>query len=126
MVERSALVEELVLTSHLNVAERELLGSEVISISEVRSIILRSLERIGRFPQHAVQWEPGALVFEGHFLEMLDGGRVRMWWQRSAPIDPLKLAERRHWDFSNSAEAANEFVRREWVTGDIDGISITE
>jgi len=92
MVERITLVEKLVLASHLNVSERGMLDPETVSISEVMLIILRTPGSGGRFPNQARRWKPGELVFEGHFFEMLDGGRARLRWQRSAPIDPLKLA----------------------------------
>ena len=50
MATRSALVEKLVLTLHLNVAERKMLGSEPVRASEVANVITRVLKNCGKFP----------------------------------------------------------------------------
>jgi len=126
MATRSALVEKLVLTLHLNVAERKMLGSEPVRASEVANVIARVLKNCGKFPPDATPWQQGRNVFEGHFLEVLRDARVRLWWQRHLATNPYQLAEQRHWDFSNSNRAVAEFVKKEWVEPHegIDGIPI--
>jgi hypothetical protein len=127
MPDRSSLIEKLVLTLHLNVAERKILGMKPVLESEVATVIKRVLEDRGRFPPHATPWQQGHNVFEGHFLELHSSGRARLWWQRHLATNPYQLAEQRYWDFSDVERAVVEFVRKEWVAvhGGIDGIPIT-
>lgn len=126
MIERNSLIEKLVSTLHLNVAERKALGPEPVSRPEIRAAVLRVFTNSGRFPPHASQWQPGLTAFEGHFLELLADGMVRLWWQRSLATNPGQHGGQIHQDFSDSAQAIEEFITREWASGHIDGILFVE
>jgi hypothetical protein len=52
-VTREALIEKLVVTLHLNVPERQMLGSHDLSVAEVAAVVKRLLERDGVFPPNA-------------------------------------------------------------------------
>ncbi len=77
MPDRNSLIEKLVLTLHLNVAERSMLGAEPVRECEVPTVIKRVLKDCGRFPPDATPWQQGQNVFEGHFLEVRPDGRLR-------------------------------------------------
>lgn len=64
----------------------------------------------------------GKVVFEGYFLEEIENGGVRLWWQRSNPIDFKSLAQSGHQDFAMADEAIAAFVSQEWSDKMIDGI----
>jgi hypothetical protein len=124
MTDRNTLIERLVLTLHLNVAERAALGSDSILKSEVVTAISRVLKDSGRFPPNATPWQQDHAVFEGHFLELLPDGRVRLWWQRGLATSPQQLAEQRRWEFPDAAHAIEDLVAKEWGGAGIDGIRI--
>jgi hypothetical protein len=126
MIERGRLIEKLVSTLHLNVAERKALGPEPVSRIEISAAILRIFTNSGRFPPHARPWQPGLTVFEGHFLELLGDGRIRLWCQRSLVTNPAQLGGQIYQDFSDSTKAIEEFITREWAKGNIDGIQFVE
>jgi hypothetical protein len=121
---REALVEKLVVGLHLNVPERQLLGSDCVSVEEVAVVVKRLFEQDGHFPQIARLWQPGELCFEGFFLLMLPDGKVQMAWQRSNPINPTELAEQSSSEYSDLDEALSVFIESEWPRG-IDGIPLS-
>jgi hypothetical protein len=82
------------------------------------------LKESGRFPLHASPWQQGQSVFEGHFLELLATGAVRLWCQRHLATNPYQLAQQKHWDFTDLNLAVEQFVTREWAKAQIDGIPI--
>ena len=123
-MDRAELLEKLVTTLHLNVAERKMLGAEPVRNAEIASAIMRVLNRVGKFPPNAGPAQPKQAVFEGHFLQTLPDGIVRLWLQRHHPTNPHELAEQKHEDFSDKKQAVHEFVTREWQHCQIDGISI--
>ncbi len=123
MASRTQLIEKLVSTLHLNVHERQTLDRSALRVSEVNSAVKRLLLEAGRFPSHAKPWQHGEVAFEGHFLELLIGGSVRLWWQRSHPLMPTRMAEQHHSDFASIDDAIEAFVNKEWASG-IDGIRI--
>jgi len=127
MSKRQSLIEKLVLTLHLSVPERQMLGSGPVRFAEVAAVITQSLDETGRFPPNVKTWEVGQIVFEGHFLEIQPNKKVRLWLQRALPVVPCQLADRQHWDFSDANLAVAEFVRREWLEQHrgIDGIEIS-
>jgi hypothetical protein len=120
---REALIEKLVVSLHLNVVERRLLGSDCVSVEEVAAVVKRLLEQNGVFPPIARFWKPGELVFEGFFLVRRPDGKVQMAWQRSNPIKPTELADRSSSEYENPDEAVSRFIEREWSKG-IDGIPL--
>jgi len=124
MPDRSSLIEKLVLTLHLNVAERKAFGPDPVLKSEVSSVVLRVLKDSGRFPPEAAPWQQGRNVFEGYFLEPLPDGTVRLWCQRHLATNPYQLAQQIHSDFSDLNRAVEEFVTKEWAAAQIDGIPI--
>jgi ankyrin repeat protein len=65
---RETLIEKLVVSLHLNVPERRMLGSDCVSVEEVAAVVKRLFERNGVFPPIAKPWQPGEVVFEGFFL----------------------------------------------------------
>jgi len=79
------LIEKLVLTLHLSVPERQMLGSGPVRFAEVAAVITQSLDETGRFPPNVKTWEVGQIVFEGHFLEIQPNKKVRLWLQRALP-----------------------------------------
>jgi len=126
MTERYRPIEKLVLNLHLNADERKSLGTEPVLKSEIASVLLSALKCSGRFPPNSAPWQPGQCVCEGYFHEVLQDGKVRLWWQRSFANNPSQLAEQRHWGFHDSAQAVNEFVKREWAIGHIDGVTFSD
>ena len=121
---REALLERLVVSLHLNVDERRMLGSECVSVEEVAAVVKRLLEENDGFPPKARPWQPGEMVFEGFFLVKRPDGKVQIAWQRSDPIRPTELADQRSSDYDSLDEAVFAFINSEWSTG-IDGISLS-
>jgi hypothetical protein len=121
-MKRAQLIEKLVTTFHLSVAERQSLGSETIRKSEVARVIARVLVENGRFPSHARRWTPGKVVYEGYRIEITPNGIVRLSVQRGDAINPSQLAGERDWDFSIADEAIDQFISGEWPNGEIDGV----
>lgn len=121
---RETLIEKLVVSLHLNVPERQLLGSDSLSVEEVDAAVKRLIERIGVFPPHARIWKPGKSVFEGFFLVKRPERKIEMVWQRSKPIKPTELAERGSTDFEDLDQAILRFIERERSNG-IDGVRVT-
>ena len=119
---REQLIEKLVTTFHLSVAERESLGSETIRKSEIARVIARSLAENGNFPSDAKRWTAGKVVYEVYFLEITPNGIVTLSLRRSAAIDPRQLAGERRWNFSIADEAIDQFIGGEWPDREIDGI----
>jgi len=121
---REALIEKLVVTLHLNVPERQMLGSDDVSVAEVAAVVKRLLERDGVFPPNAKPWQPGEAVFEGFFLTKRPDGKVQMTGQRHNPIRPDELAEQVTYESDDLDQAVGRFIRREWSNG-IDGIPLS-
>ena len=121
---REELIEKLVVSLHLTVPERQLLGSDCLSVAEVAAVVKRMLALHGVFPPHARPWKPGEAVFEGFFLMKRPAGRVEMAWQRSNPIKPTELAEQRSTDYGDIDQAISMFIDSEWGKG-IDGVRLT-
>ena len=121
---REALVEKLVVSLHLNVSERRLLGSGCVSVEEVAAVVKRLFEQDGHFPPIARHWQPGDLVFEGFFLVQRPDGKVEMAWQRSNPINNTELAEQSSSEYADLDEAISAFIESEWRRG-IDGIALS-
>jgi hypothetical protein len=101
---REAMIERLVTSLHLNVPERQMLGSDSVAAEEVAGVVKRLLERNGVFPLNAKTWQPGETVFN--------------------PIRPTELADHGRSDYDNIDEAISAFITREWSSG-IDGISLS-
>jgi hypothetical protein len=120
---RDALIEKLVVSLHLNVPERLLLGSDSVSVEEVAAVVRRLLEQNGVFPPIARLWKPGELVFEGSFLVKRPDGKVQIAWQRSNPTKPTELADRSSSEYADLDEAVSRFIEREWSKG-IDGVRV--
>jgi hypothetical protein len=120
---RQALIEKLIVSLHLNVPERELLGSDGLSVEEIAAAVKRVFERNGVFPPQARPWKPGETVFEGFFLLKNPEGKVEMAWQRSHPIKPTELAEGGSTEYEDLDGAISAFIEREWSEG-IDAIRI--
>jgi hypothetical protein len=121
---REALLEKLVVSLHLNVHERRMLGSECVSVEEVAAVVKRLLEENGVFPPKARPWQPGEMVFEGFFLVKRPDGKVQMSWQRSNPIRPTELADQGSSEYDDLDEAVSRFIQSEWNRG-IDGITLS-
>jgi hypothetical protein len=121
---REALLEKLVISLHLNVPERRILGSDCVSVDEVAAVVKRLLERNGLFPPNAKPWQPGEIVFEGFFLVKRPDGKVQMCWQRSNPILPTQLADQGSAEYDDLDEAVSRFIQSEWGSG-IDGIPLS-
>lgn len=121
---REALIEKLVVSLHLNVPERQLLGSDCLLVEEVAAAVKRVFERNGMFPPHARLWKPGEPVFEGFFLVKRPERKVEMVWQRSNPIRPTELVERGRSEYEDFDQAISKFIESEWSRG-IDGVKVT-
>jgi hypothetical protein len=121
---REALLEKLLVSQHLNVPERQTLGSDGVSFAEVAAVVKRLFERDGVFPPAARSWKSGEVVFEGFFLVKRFNGRVEMAWQRSNPIRPNELADHDCSEYDNLDEAVSKFIEKAWSKG-IDGIALT-
>lgn len=123
MTNRQALIEKLIVFLHLNVPERELLGSDSLSVEEIAAAVKRVFERNGVFPPQARPRKPGETVFEGTFLLKRPGGKVEMAWQRSQSIKPTEVAERGSTEYGDLDEAISAFIHKEWRDG-IDSVRI--
>jgi len=121
---REALIEKLVVSLHLNVPERQMLGSDEVSVSEVAAVVKRLLEKDGVFPASAKPWQPGEAVFEGFFLMKYPDGRVQMTGQRPHPIRPYELAEQVTHECDGLDQAVRKFISTAWSNG-IDGIPLS-
>jgi hypothetical protein len=121
---REALLEKLLVSLHLNVPERRMLGSDPVLVEEVAAIVKRLLEANGVFPPNAKLWRPGEIVFEGFFLVKRPNGKVRLAWQRSNPIKPNELAEHGSSEYANANDAVSRFIQTQWSRG-IDGINLS-
>jgi hypothetical protein len=120
---RDALIEKLVVQLHLSVPDRQLLGSDSVSVEEVAAVVHRVFQQHGVFPPHAGVRKPGELVFEGHFLVRRPDGKVELMWQRNHPINPTELAERDSTLYVDPDQAVQAFIEKEWSRG-IDGIRL--
>ena len=123
-IPREALLEKLVVSLHLNMPERRMLGSRAVSFEEVAAVVKRLLETNGVFPPNAKPWQSGEIVFEGFFLAKRSDGKVLLAWQRSNPINPNELADHGSVEYDNADDAVSGFIQREWSKG-IDGISLS-
>ena len=123
MTEREELIEKLVTTMHLNVPERAALSTHSVRYSEVAAVVSRILKETGYFPPNARPWQEGNVVHEGAILEKLSRGGFRLTLQRSHPIAPKVLAEKKESDFDDVGAAIKAFIQAEWPKG-IDGIAI--
>jgi len=121
---RETLIEKLVVSLHLSVPDRQLLGSDCLSVEEVAAAVKCLFQRNGVFPPHARIWKPGESVFEGFFLVKRPERKIEMVWQRSNPIKPTELAERGSTEFEDLDQAISRFIEREWSNG-IDGVRVT-
>ena len=99
---------------HLNVPERQMLGSDCVSFEEVAAVVKRLLELNGVFPPNARPWQPGESVFEGFFLIKRADGNVQMIWQRSNPVRQTELADHGSSEYDNLDEAVSNFINSEW------------
>jgi len=90
MTNRQALIEKLIVFLHLNVPERELLGSDSLSVEEIAAAVKRVFERNGVFPPQARPRKPGETVFEGTFLLKRPGGKVEMPGSEANPLSQPK------------------------------------
>ena len=121
---REALIEKLTVSLHLDVPERQLLGSDSVSVEEVAAVVKRLFEQHGVFPPTAKLWKPGEVVFEGYLLVKSPDGKIQMAEQRSNPVRPTELAERSSSEYDDLDEAVSRFIESEWCKG-IDGIRLT-
>jgi hypothetical protein len=101
-----------------------MLSAEPVRQAEISSAIIRVLNSVGRFPPNAGPARPRRAVFEGHFLQTLPDGIVRLWLQRHHPSNPHEPAKQKHEDLSDQEKAVHEFIAGEWQHGQIDGIPI--
>lgn len=113
---RQELLRRLVISGHLNVAERQALGS--VSRSEVAEIVKSLLLAIDKFPVR----NEGKAVREGATITKRKS-EIQITWQRSYPWNPFSVAESRKEAFTNLEAAVERFVETEWKSG-IDGINL--
>ena len=121
---REALLEKLVVSLHLNMPERQMLGSDAVSVEEVAAVVKRLLDKNGVFPPNAKPWQLGEIVFEGFFLAKRPDWKVRLAWQRSNPIKPNELEDHGSLEYDNADDAVSRFIQSEWSKG-IDGINLS-
>lgn len=126
MTNQGAVLEKLVTTGHLSVAEHECLGAEV-AFSSIASAIKGIISSKGVFPPHALRdsesstaatdpswpfaWIPGR-YFEACILEQGSDGKCRLWSDGKVPQE-----------FERLDDAIREFAKRQW-RDHIDGIPI--
>ena len=120
--DREALIEKLVVSLHLSVSERHLLGSDSVSIEELSRAVKRVFGKHDLFPPHARLWQSGQSVFDGFVLIRQPDGKLS--WQRSNPGNPAELADRGSIVFDNPDEAIVSFIDRQWRRS-IDTIHVT-
>ena len=114
--ERAELIKKLVLNLHVNVAERQFLGT--LHEGEIAEVIRTILGERGAFPMP----RQDGLVYEGAVITT-DTGLTEVTWERSHPLNPTVLAERRWQRFTDLDSVIRAYIDSEWPQG-IDGIAI--
>lgn len=109
-------MRKLVVNGHVNVAERQALGT--VGRQEVKDVVKSLLRQDGVFPDHGTR----RAVYEGATLATL-GSNVQITWERSDLRDPFTVAERRVETFASVDAAIQRFIDSEWGAG-IDGIRL--
>jgi hypothetical protein len=115
-IRRTLLLRRLVLNRHLNVAERQIVGSvrrhEVLAI--LRSLLLAN----SVFPPEGRE----GFFYEGATIGRVSSG-VQITLSRAYAVHPQRIAERRIERYEDLDAAIEAFVDLEWSQG-IDGIPI--
>jgi hypothetical protein len=123
---REKVIERLVKGLHLPVQERLALGSPPsVHFAEIAEVVARILQQTGSFPPNMGPWREGNVVHEEAILQAIPNGRFRLTLQRSDPVAPTRLAQRKQIDFEDCRSAIEEFIKAEWANG-IDGIAILQ
>jgi hypothetical protein len=113
---RAELIRKLLLNLHVPVAERLLIGN--LYADEVAGAIRAILAERGAFPKP----RQGTVTYEGAVIRT-DTGQPEITWERSHPLDPTTVAERRRKTFTDVDSAISAYIDSEWPRG-IDGIVI--
>ncbi|MGI4826621.1 MAG: hypothetical protein ACRYFU_00265 [Janthinobacterium lividum] len=122
---RQDLIELLVLTGHLDVEQRQQLGTRGVQRSEVGKVILKELTRSGWYPANARPWPCNGQLYEGCVLHQVNEDRVELWTHRHGAISADEIAEQRHKTYNAPSQAIQGFISGEWPLENIDGISLT-
>ena len=118
-MDREDLLDRLVTSGHLNVPDRESLGS--ISRKQVFVAVRARLAKDGYFPPAA---GVKGTVYEGPQIRRSADGRYLGIDQRASVFDPALLAEEARRCFENIDAVVNWYIDAEWGSS-IDGIRLT-
>lgn len=121
---REELVLKLLIDYYLTAPDQAELGSNTVSLAELRAILSRVLKTSVYFPPSAKPWEPGEASYEGAFLEKLDNHHFRVHCQRSYADNPGACAERTSQEYDDFESALKAYIEAEWQ-GAYDGERIT-
>jgi hypothetical protein len=115
-IRRTLLLRRLVRNRHLNVAERQIVGS--VRRHEVLAILRSLLIANSVFPPEGRE----GFVYEGASIGLVSSG-AQIMLSRADVIHPQRIAERRIERYEDLDAAVEAFVDLEWSQG-IDGIPI--
>jgi len=122
LVPRRWLVEKLVWESHLNVQERQMLGSASVKRSEIRDIIKGYLDADGSFPPVKPSSAGEAFAYEGYILQKTSSGKFKLIGQENSAYG-ISHGHDAKGEFADADTAINELIKRQYGA-DIDGIAI--
>jgi len=119
-VPRKWLVEKLVCKQHLNVEEREMLGSKLVNLSEVKDVIREHLQNEKFFPPVEISKPGQKFGYEGYIIEKVKDNSFKLHSQTNGPLGDFR--EDKIVGEFNSVNAVLEVFFEH--TSNIDGIKI--
>ena len=120
VVPRKWLVEKLVWKQHLNVEEREMLGSKSVKLSEVKDVVREHLQNEQFFPPVEIGKPGQKFGYEGFIIEKVKGNSFKLHSQTNGPLGDFR--EHKIVGEFNSIDAVLEVFFEH--TSNIDGIEI--
>ena len=119
-VPRKWLVEKLVWKQHLNVEEREMLGSKSVKLSEVKDVVREHLKSEQFFPPVEISKPGQKFGYEGYIIEKVKNNSFKLHCQINGPLGDFR--EDKIVGEFNSIDAVLEAFFKN--TSNIDGIEI--
>ncbi len=117
---REELILDMVSTGRVKATERSQLRGAPLMEAEIRTAIATALPRSRFFPPSV---EGERRTYDGCYLESLPDGRIRLWSQHTSSSFPTVVDRTTCIDYQDRDKAIETFIRKEWPTRQIDGIS---
>ena len=89
-VPRKWLVEKLVWKQHLNVEEREMLGSKSVKLSEVKDVVREHLQNEKIFPPVGLSKPGQKFGYEGYIIEKFNDNFFKLHSQTNGPLGDFR------------------------------------